>query len=300
MGGNTPLGGVILEQKATTRYIRENGVTLEVYLDPFNKRIRVDQYLGDPFHAIQVIERIAKKEKVEKIIIKSRLEDYKQFIEQGFLAEAIIDGYFLGSDCYFFSKYLKVERSYNNQLQVEEDIITSVQQLKRSPDVIMPPIEYQLKKVSEQEAHLLAGLYREIFQVYPTPLFDPEYIKKTMKDGTIYYAFSYNNEFISAASAEVNQVFRNAELTDCATKKDHRKFGLMKILLKKLEEELFEQGIFCSYSIARSLSFGTNAVLHQLGYRYRGRFINNCYIFDKLEDMNVWVKSLSINQAAEN
>ena len=36
-----------------------------------------------------------------------------------------------------------------------------------------------------------------------------------------------------------------------------------------------------------------NAVLHGLGYQYRGRLINNCYIFEKLENMNMWVKDLS-------
>jgi hypothetical protein len=67
----------------------------------------------------------------------------------------------------------------------------------------------------------------------------------------------------------------------------------MKILLEKLEEDLQSQGIYCAYSIARALSFGMNAVLHQLGYMYRGRLLNNCYIFNKLENMNVWVKDLA-------
>jgi hypothetical protein len=67
----------------------------------------------------------------------------------------------------------------------------------------------------------------------------------------------------------------------------------MKIILRELEGELKRQGIFCAYSIARSLSFGMNAVLFQLGYKYRGRLMNNCYIYDKLENMNMWVKHLA-------
>ncbi|MGQ0518927.1 hypothetical protein ACT453_58225, partial [Bacillus sp. D-CC] len=61
----------------------------------------------------------------------------------------------------------------------------------------------------------------------------------------------------------------------------------------KVEEELQEKSIFCSYTIARSLSFGMNAAFHQLGYTYTGRLANNCYIFDKLEDRNIGVKDLS-------
>lgn len=289
-----------MNQLPAYRTVEESGIRFEVYMDVFNKRVRVDHYVGDPYLVIQTTEELAKQANSEKIIMKGKFEDYKIFLEKGYRNEAIIDGYFLGSDGYFFCKYLEPDRAFTAHLQVEEDIIASVQHLKRSSQVIMPPADYKIMKVGEKEAVMLSDLYREVFQIYPTPLHDPEYVKKTLKEGTIYYAFMYHHEMISAASAEVNSLFRNAELTDCATKKEHRKFGLMKILLKKLEEDLFEQQIYCSYSIARSLSFGMNAVLHQLGYQYRGRLVNNCYIFDKLEDMNVWVKNLSTYQAAEN
>lgn len=67
----------------------------------------------------------------------------------------------------------------------------------------------------------------------------------------------------------------------------------MKKLIFLIEEELKNNGIYCVYSIARALSFGMNAAFHQLGYTYQGRLTNNCYIFDKLEDMNIWVKDLA-------
>jgi hypothetical protein len=67
----------------------------------------------------------------------------------------------------------------------------------------------------------------------------------------------------------------------------------MKKTLERLEEVLRLQRIYCVYSIARAQSFGMNAVLHGLDYQYRGRLINNCYIFEKLENMNMWVKDLS-------
>ena len=81
-------------------------------------------------------------------------------------------------------------------------------------------------------------------------------------------------------------------MTDCATLPEHRQYGLMKHLLIKLEEELLAQEIYCVYSISRALSFGMNLALHQLQYQYRGRLANNCYIFDQVEDMNMWVKQL--------
>jgi putative beta-lysine N-acetyltransferase len=120
-----------------------------------------------------------------------------------------------------------------------------------------------------------------------------DYVKKMINDGTIFYVVECDKQLVSAASADANQTFHHAELTDCATLPEHRKYGLMKKLLIHLENDLRINGIYCAFSIARSLSFGMNAAFYQLGYQYTGRLTNNCYIFDKLEDMNVWVKDLS-------
>ena len=70
---------------------------------------------------------------------------------------------------------------------------------------------------------------------------DPSYIKKCMKEHTIFYIFTFEGEIVSAASAEINHFYHNAEMTDCATLPEHRQFGLMKHLLIKLEEELLAQ-----------------------------------------------------------
>ena len=282
-----------MHNTASVKKIKTENFLAELYLDPFNKRLRVDDYAGKLEDAVHEAERTAKEQQCEKLIFRGRVENYSDLLAMGFQCEAVIDGYFRGSNQYFFCKYFSDERRINPHWISEDRIITSVVAIERNPDVIMPPSEYQLLKITEQDAEKLAALYREVFQIYPTPLHDPAYIKKTIQEGTIYYAFRNNDDLVSAASAEVNLFYKNAELTDCATLPSHRKHGLMKILLEKLEKDLKSQGVFCAYSIARALSFGMNAVLHQLGYSYRGRLLNNCYIFDKLENMNVWVKNLA-------
>jgi beta-lysine N6-acetyltransferase len=282
-----------LDQSAKLFEVAEKGYWLQVYDDPFNKRIRVDDYYGDLEGVVLYVEELMKNLKREKLIFKGRAEHFLALLERGYLCESMIDDYFLGSNMYFLTKYFDSERMQNDHWMTEDQIVKSINQMKISPDMIRPPSQYHLKKVDAEDAKQLAILYQSVFQVYPTPLHDENYIKETIKDGTIYYAFYCQEKLVSAASAEVNKRYRNAELTDCATLPEHRKHGLMKILLKKLEEELYHHGIFCSYSIARSLSFGMNAVLHQLGYKYRGRLRNNVFIFDKLENMNVWVKNLS-------
>ncbi len=266
---------------------------LTIYLDHRNLRVRVDDYLGNIDQLLEESERIAKLHKVEKLIIKARETHFIKLLERGYRCEAVVDHYFLGSDCLFFSKFYSAKRSANEHWSKEEVILEDVSLLQRQSPPFKIPGEFQLEKMEGKDAEKLAKLYKQVFELYPTPLNDPEYIKQTIKEGTVYYGFRYNGEIISAASAEINSFYKNAELTDCATLKEFRKYGLMKVLLLELEKELKLNGIFCTYSIARALSFGMNAALHQLGYSYRGRLVNNCFIFDKLEDMNVWVRDLS-------
>lgn len=282
-----------MNETATLFEIDEKNFWMLVYDDPFNKRIRIDDYYGGSKTIIDYVEDLMKEKKREKLIIKVRSEQFKEFLERGFTCEAIIDNYYLGSTMYFFTKYFDQKRNQNDHWITEDQMLRSINDMEISTDTLQPPNEYHLKKVDASDAEKLALLYQTVFKIYPTPLHDSEYIKETIQEGTIYYAFYCNGAIVSAASAEVNRMYRNAELTDCATLTEHRKHGLMKILLKKLEMELFNQGIYCSYSIARSLSFGMNAVLHQLGYVYRGRLKNNVFIYDKLENMNVWVKNLT-------
>jgi beta-lysine N6-acetyltransferase len=283
----------LMNQTASTIFIEESSYFLEIYLDPFNKRIRVDDYRGNLKSLLEKAEELVAVHKAEKLIVKGRCEDFLTFYEKGLQPEAVVDRYFLGSDAHFYSKFYTQERKKNDHWVTEDGMIHSIYQLDTSVQKAYPPKEYELRKADESCAGELAALYRQVFQIYPTPLHDPEYVKKTIKEGTIYYSFFHQGKIVSAASAEVNSFYKNAELTDCATLTEHRKYGLMKNTLQELEAELKRKGIFCAYSIARSLSFGMNAVLFQLGYSYRGRLMNNCYIYDKLENMNMWVKNLA-------
>jgi putative beta-lysine N-acetyltransferase len=121
---------------------------------------------------------------------------------------------------------------------------------------------------------------------------DALYVAKTMQDGTIYYLVESQAGLISAASAEINTVYANAEMTDCATLPAYRSQGLMRLLMHALEDELLARRITCAYSLSRALSLGMNAVFYQMGYGYYGRLTKNCDIYDKYEDMNLWAKSL--------
>lgn len=276
-----------------TKHIQGDAYRLTAFIDPFNKRVRIDDYFGNTDQIIQQTEKQAIAINAEKLIFKVRIENINEFFAQGFNCEAKIDGYFLGADAYFFTKYYQNKRRVSVNWIQDDEMVKKIVSLPKSTVNTSAPEGMVLRKVTIQDIVPLAALYREVFPIYPTPLHDPAYIVKTLEEGTIYYIFEQNTKIISAASAEVNTFYRNAELTDCATLNSHRKHGLMKFLLQKLEEELKESGIYCAYSLARSQSFGMNAAFHQLGFTYRGRMMNNCIIFENLEDMNVWIKDLS-------
>lgn len=261
-------------------------------LDHFNERIRIDYYVGNVSSLIERIEKLAKEYQYTKLIIKTRKEHLYSFLQKGYMIEALVKGYFQGSDAFFVTKYNSLDRKNSLYWSQGDDILEAVLKSDRLKEKIIPE-GYHLRRADKKDAKKLANLYGQVFQVYPTPLNEAAYVEKTMEEDTIYWVYEKEGSIVSAASAEIDFAQRNAELTNCATLVEHRKHGLMKEIMKKLEQDLVSQSIYCSYTIARSLSYGMNAAFHQLGYMYTGRMTNNCYIFDKLEDMNIWVKDLS-------
>ncbi|WP_010281429.1 putative beta-lysine N-acetyltransferase [Bacillus timonensis] len=260
-------------------------------VDYFNCRLRVLEYRGNLNSLLDKVNEIVTEHSFEKVICMARQEDLLEFMAQGFMIEAMIPNYFNGSDTYFVTKYFTNKRRNSEKWMEEEKIITDILRNPRENKRTDTP--FLIRKATHEDAEQLAALYNNVFQIYPTPLNNPDYIQQVMKDSTVFYVVLDNGGIVSSASAEINTTFHNAELTDCATLEAYRKHGLMKQLLVELEKELMNNGIYCAYSIARALSYGMNKSFYQLGYYYTGRLTNNCYIFDKIEDMNVWVKDLS-------
>jgi beta-lysine N6-acetyltransferase len=273
----------------TYEYIKLPKVEATIYKDDYNRRLRVDEFRGNAGRLWEYVMNEAEAHQFEKVIVKTRSNQVGYFLEKGFILEGGVNGYFNGDRAFFMSKFLTDDRRNSSYWREEDDILQSVQQLDRQEMAGSGLISV----ATEGHAGKLADLYQEVFMLYPVPLHDPDYVKESMKNGTIFVYIEEDGRIISAASAEISSSNKNAELTDCATRTSHRKGGYMKHLLRKLENELVKQNIFCAYTIARALSFGMNAAFHQLGYKYGGRLANNCIIFDKMEDMNIWERDLS-------
>jgi beta-lysine N6-acetyltransferase len=268
--------------------------SIDATFDYFNKRLIIDDFSGNVENIIVEMENLISNNNFEKVLCYIRKEDLFKFISEGFILEAIIYHYFRGSHAYIVTKYPVTERRNSNKWSGEDQLVSDVKKNSKTKNPLIPT-DHIICKASTSDAEKLAQLYAFVFKIYPTPLSDSEYIKKLIKKGSIFYYIKTKGEIVSAASADINYTSYNAELTDCATHPNHRKHGFMKVLLKQLEQDLVQNRIYHVYSIARALSYGMNSCFYQLGYTYSGRLVNNCYIFDKLEDMNVWVKDLSLD-----
>ncbi len=265
----------------------DNQAKISAYKDFFNKRVRIDDYTGRlPDVLTSINESIP--EWTEKLIIKSRANDRAFFLDHGLTQEAFVQGYFNGVDMYFLVKYYSAARSVNPK-QMEEKRL--VEKILKDEKIAQPADLKDASLATPEDANELAQLYASIFKVYPTPLGDPAHVQKTFDEGTIYVLIRDNNKIVSAASAEINRQYSNAELTDCATLPEVQGKGHIKKLLSKLEEVLRHKNIRCLYTIARAESYSMNKAFYQLNYKFGGLMINNCFIYSGLEDMNVWYKS---------
>nr|WP_112883072.1 putative beta-lysine N-acetyltransferase [Paenibacillus montanisoli] len=272
--------------------IQEPEFTLHVCKDYFNKRLRVDDYLGNVQAICLRLAEMMESHPFTKLFVKARDEHWRAFAARGFMLEGIYNGYFDGRDAYCMAKYNELERRTSDHWIEEDRILEQVLALapRRERDPL--PEGFTLRQGTTSDAADLAALYGLIFQTYPIPMNEEAYVAHVMEEGTVFYVVEHEGKLISAASAEINGVYRNAEMTDCVTLPAYRGYGLMRQLLHALEEELLRRNIRTAYSLSRALSFGMNAVLAQLGYEYQGRLTKNCDIYDKFEDMNLWCKTL--------
>lgn len=267
--------------------IEDREVKVWVCEDLFNKRVRVDHYVGQIDRVQSILSKLSAPW-MEKLIVKSRKADVPYFLSQGLECEGYIEGYFRGEGMYFLVKYLAEQRRSNVAWEQAEKIMSGI----RTSTAVSTIDTYDIKVAQKADAEKLAVIFREIFEVYPTPLTDAADIITKMKDDTVFVFIEEEGQVISVASAEINRLHSNAELTDCATMPSHRRKGLMVALLSRLQDLLLIDGIRCHYSLARAESFGMNKAFANLGFTYGGRLLNNCFIYSGLEDMNIWYKNV--------
>ena len=258
-----------------------------VYLMKLNKR--------DFPNIIADLFSLANKHAYSKIFAKVPRWAAEAFEGEGFYNEAVIPGFYSGTeDVCFMSFYLTDERkqvSPEDHSIIKNNIDLALSKQNQSSIGNRPP-DVIINVLDKTDAKPLTELYKKVFDCYPFPVFEEEYIQATMEENIVYFGAWVNDRLIAASSAEMDIEGKNAEMTDFATDPEFLGQNLSLFLLYQMEKEMRNRDFKTLYTIARSFSAGMNITFAKSSYNFAGTLINNTYISTKIESMNVWYKNI--------
>lgn len=262
----------------------------------YNDRIYLMKLAEDDYPGIlDDLEKLARNREYGKIVAK--IPDWARagFLQMGYQQEAAVPGLFNGvNDGYFFSKFLSDRRAREKDPEVAASVIhtASMRCREREDEVKMPEGPFHCRICKDADVTQMAKVYQEVFETYPFPVHNPEYIAKTMLHNFVYLGIWHSEKLIALCAIETDLQSANGEMTDFATLPAYRGKGLSHFLLYQAERVVAEKEIRTVYTIARATSFGMNITFAKRGYVYTGRLVNNTNISGSFESMNVWYKPL--------
>ncbi|MCF1426853.1 MAG: putative beta-lysine N-acetyltransferase [Shewanella sp.] len=250
---------------------------------------------GSPSVLAKAMRQLAKEQMLGKLIAKVRQSDAEPFLQQGFVEEACLPGYFGshglggGEDALLLAAYPDSQRQYESG-SADYDRVLELATMNITPFV--PNRNWQIIPLDQGHVHEMAHLYREVFPTYPFPIYDGEYLRQMMAKNVRYYGIKFQSRLVALASAEQDAENLAVEMTDFATLPEFRGQHLAGSLLATMESEMQQSGYQLAYTIARAASVSMNRTFARQGYEYQGRLINNTQISGNLESMNIWSKVL--------
>ena len=237
---------------------------------------------------IPKLDRMAKAHGYGKIFAKIPVDYWKTFKLAGYTKEAVIPSFFRGTtDGLFIAKFFSVDRQRvgnRNRFGPVERISKGTRRDGRTPLPVIP--------CTPSESVALGKIYRQVFESYPFPIHQPEFLNRSMEKNTSYFCIQAKNKIVAAAAAEIDSASNTCEMTDFATLPEHRRNGFAGMLLDRLEVKAQNHGLRTAYTISRADSYGMNRVFKKMGYRYAGQLVKNTQIGGRIRSMNVWYKRI--------
>ncbi|MEQ8235554.1 MAG: putative beta-lysine N-acetyltransferase [Syntrophomonadaceae bacterium] len=247
--------------------------------------------LLDPDLLSQVKNRAAQAG-VGKIISFALPANQEVFANDGFVVEGTIPRFFRGEDAVCCSFFVDSQRSIPTPVS-PIDFYANKASKTRLSENNMGRL-YTVRDAGEADIASMIRLFRYVFQSYPSPIFEPEYILHNMRSQSVLYKLAlHNGQVIGIASAEMDQTNLNAEMTDCVTHPQYRNRGILGVLLNELEDALERNGYMCLYTLCRASNPAVNMSFARRDYKYSGCLINNCHICGAYEDMNILIKLIN-------
>ena len=241
-----------------------------------------------------ILDEMAATYGYTKIFAKVPENFAEEFIKEGYAKEARVPGFFSGrQDCLFMAKYNDPKRSRQvDQKLNEESIEKALSKRRTKGEDYKLASEFLFKRAVPSDAEEMSHLYAKVFDSYPFPVFNPAYIRETMEENLVYFGIWKEERIIALSSCEMYTASESVEMTDFAVLPEYRGAGLSYFLLREMEKEMKASHIKTAYTIARSSSYGMNTSFAKCGYDFTGTLVKNTQIGGRIEDMNVWYKSL--------
>lgn len=262
--------------------------------EPYSRRLKIyNPRIDDDSHAwISPFLSLGVQRGCDKIIFYMQ-ENEGHLLTDHFHLEAKIKGFFDGQDAYIYASFLHPLRNLPIDESKESYVLkTALNDSKQHRSLLPLPVNYLMRTPNQHDAESMAALYRTVFQTYPTPMHDPNFIRDIMQQQVYFTVVEHKGQIVSACSADVMPPYLSAEMSDCATHADHRGQGLLSHPFTHLSTKMQNMGIKTLFSYSRSLSMGMNLINKRQGFIYGGKMVQNSNISGRLESMNVWYKDI--------
>lgn len=229
----------------------------------------------------------------EKIILKVPQSLVKFFKTPDTRIEAKIERYYQGvEDAVFLSRFFNIIRADERaNYQIQRNIQTCLENRLPSihKDISQSII---IREASPADIPGICTLYEKVFETYPFPIKEPQYLKKIMECGIPFIVGEMGNKIVAAGSCEIDSYASAVEMSDLAVDPKYRSFGFSKKILTFMEEKMENMGIKIAFTICRAEPLQINRLFAGFGYQYGGTLIKNTNICGKVESMNIWNREL--------
>jgi lysine 2,3-aminomutase len=245
---------------------------------------------------ISKMDKLAEEKGYTKITAKIFADSFPRFLLAGYRVEAYIPGYFNGEyDCMYVSKFTDEKRKKLPVIEIKRfrELLRENPTNGKTQPVDLPQKEFVPGSLGENDAEAITEVFKRVFETYPFPVHNAEYIKSTMQNNSAqYFGIWDEGKLIGISTAETDWNYKNAEMTDFAVLPEYRGQKLAFRLLEYMEKEIKKAGIKTAYTVARLRELGMNKTFMNAGYKYTGTLVKNTHIGGSIESMNIFYKKL--------
>lgn len=280
-----------------------------MYYDSFNDRVKF--FSTEICDSVDSIDRLIEDGKRMMSQFKATRLHAKFFLRNGYAcnrnleARIPLDNRNGGIDLLFVGINSHSRVDHPNVLKAEDNLLSRV--VERKPNLknqISGRYKIQRLKISEisrQDITSMVELYQEAFSEYVSELNESN-VRDMIKNSIVYGVKEKNtNQIVSTVVGEIAAIptsvrnFKICELSEMATKKEHRGRGLVTYAAKILIKDIINS-VDLIYAGARACNGAVNRSFFNLGFSYAGRLNKQCRIsgdYDVLEcgpyaNINIW------------